>query len=161
LDVARGPLGWEVDGVLFLISIQAARSGVEPLWSAVLEIAVGLEGADAFTIDSTTQAGRSGSESSEDLAFLRSLGMAVDDRRRDLRPIDGHLEILKVLGDRVLSIDLYAQRQWVAGISDWGDDIAALFEEAHWRKLRDVVGRLEPPPKVDVAEVTGRPEYSA
>lgn len=87
--------------------------------------------------------------------------MAVDDRRRDLRPIDGHLEILKVLGDRVLSIDLYAQRQWVAGISDWGDDIAALFEEAHWRKLRDVVGRLEPPPKVDVAEVTGRPEYSA
>ncbi len=149
--------------MLHLVSVRGADATLptrEALWASILEISVRSQGVDAFTIDSTTQAGRSKDNAARDAELLRSLGIQADDRRRELHPLEGHYSTLAELGPRVLSIELYADRAWVSGISDWGDDLSALLDDESFSQLLLVSERLDPGLKLDVIEAGSRPTFS-
>ncbi len=149
--------------MLHLLSVRrvdASRPTREALWIAILEISVQSQGVDGFTIDSTTQPGRTKHNAASDAGLLRSLGIEADDQKRELLPIDGHYSTLAELGPSVLSIELYADRAWVSGISDWGDDLSALFDDAALSQLLLVIERLDPTLKIDVIEAKSRPIFN-
>jgi hypothetical protein len=129
------------------------------LWTEILRISVEVEGATRFTIDSTTAAGRSQAEDLEDRASLNAVGVDPDVRQPALRPIHGLWEALADVGPRVLSVDLYADREWIAGISDWGDEFDVLFGDTAWSALSSAVKRLCPSAIVDQAEARSRPTF--
>lgn len=149
--------------MLHLLSVRRVDTTLptrEALWASILKISVRSQGVDAFTLDSTTQPGRSKHDAARDTELLRSLGIEADDQGRELHPLDGHYSTVAELGPRVLSIDLYTGRAWVSGISDWGDDLSALFDDEAFSQLLLVIERLDPTLKVDVIEATSRPTFS-
>jgi hypothetical protein len=130
------------------------------LWSEILRISIEIEGATNFTIDSTAPAGRSGADQLDDESSLLALGVRADDRRRVLKPMSGVEATLATLGPRVLSVDLYADQAWVAGISDWGDEMDVLFGDAAWAELVAVIERFSLGSIVDQAEALSRPVFT-
>lgn len=142
--------------MLHLVAIRAQRPVAQRLWEAVIKIAVTREGADGFTIDSTTLPGRSKDDREQDGRLLESLGI-LPDQQCELAPIAGKEKVLAKLGLRVLSINLYSGRAWVAGVSDWGDDIDALLSDGAWVEAQRELELIVPAPIVDIAEVAERP----
>lgn len=150
--------------MLRLLSVGRAHASLPSprvLWATVVDISVRLEGVDAFTIDSTTLAGRTGHDAADDARLLRSLGLKADDQRRILHPLAGHSSTLVELETRVLSIDLYAGRAWVSGVSDWGDELDALFEIEAFSELTMAIEGMEATPRFDVIEAGSRPTLPA
>lgn len=129
------------------------------LWSAISRISIEAEGATNFTIDSTTPPGRDTAEVATDAALLASIGVRVDDPQRLLRPIREAAGVLADLGPRVLSVDLYADRAWVAGVSDWSDEMDVLFRETAWATLQAAINDTCPNAVVDQAQARSRPLF--
>jgi hypothetical protein len=152
------------DDVLHLVSIVPGSPEVSvrtALWSKIVEISIATDGATNFTMDSTTRPGRSKADAARDQALLASLGVRADERRLALIPLQGVEDVVAELGPRVLSADLYADRSWVAGISDWGDEMDVLFDGAAWEALAPAIDGLSPNSIVDRTEALSRPNFSA
>jgi hypothetical protein len=137
----------------------APVSTIRALWEKVLEISIRLEGVNAFTIDSTPEMGRRKRHTPEDEALLRSLGLEEHRHRGELLPLAAAHPILAEIGPRILDISLYADGDWVGGISDWADGIGALFDEEAYSQLMAAIQGLGVAVGVDVAEVTSRPSF--
>lgn len=161
IGTARGEALADRAGCSRVFYLASARVAYRPaalrLWQSLVTASVELQRADGFTIDSTTPAGRTEGRAAEDRMLFQRLRVQPDDRRRVLRPIDGHLDDLRTIGPRVLSVDLYADGAWVAGTSDWGEEISLLFDDAAWRVVRDIIDALVPISRFDVAEADARP----
>ncbi len=143
--------------MLRLASIQVESRHFAAMWRTVVSIAVELERADGFVLDTTTRPGRSRSEAAEDRRLLSLLGGLPEDQQMPLEPIGDNLDVLGSLGNRILCVNLYISDLWVAGVSDWGDDIDVLFDEPGWLALNDTIDRSEMDPTVDVAIAESRP----
>ena len=120
--------------MLVLASIKTSTLGSEEtrrLWARTLELARS-EGADRFALD--------GSNMTEPLVSSDTV-------------VDASTE--------VVALNVYADDGWVAGISDWGDNISVLFSVQNWERLAAVIERLDPRPTYDVAEAESRPAAPA
>jgi hypothetical protein len=148
--------------MLRLASIQVPSRTVVDFWSSVVSIAVEYEKADGFVLDTTTRPNRTKVEAGEDRRLLSLIGGFPEDQQSSLQPIGGALDVLGSLADRILCVNLYVSDLWVAGVSDWGDDIDILFDEPAWLALDGVIDRLGVSlTRIDVAEAESRPRLRA
>jgi hypothetical protein len=118
-----------------------------------------MEGATSFCVDSTTAPGRNRLQRLDDKRLLQAVGLEPDNRDRALRPVAGLEAALELLGSTVLSVDLYSEDGWVAGVSDWGEEIDALFGPKSWTRLSSLIASISPPPVVALAEAVSRPAF--
>jgi hypothetical protein len=62
-------------------------------------------------------------------------------------------------GLTALTLDLYSRGSWVCGISDWGDEIDALFDEGTMGRLRTGLSKLDDRVTWDIEEARDRPLF--
>ena len=119
------------------------------LWTEVLEIAVGCEGAEEFIIEPATATSKRATEPSL-LAWIESLGPSPRERRHRL---DAHLDNVRRFGMEVLAVMMWRGEERVAGVSDWGDDIDFVATEACYRRLAPALAALGLSDAVEVEEL--------
>lgn len=149
--------------VLHFVSIHPGRTQTlarYDLWSKILQFSTEIEGATNFTINSTVLAGRSKAERLDDERLLQALGIEANSHQRTLRPIHGIEAALAAVGPRVLSIDIYSDEAWVAGISDWGDEMDVIFSDRAWEALSIEIAQTCPGLVIDHAEALSRPTFT-
>lgn len=125
------------------------------LWTRVVEISVGIELADGFTIESDLDITNRRSPNANPESLVE-VGMRDGDSSI-LLSLSNNLETVKKAGPRVLSLNLYAGREWIAGISDFGDDLDVLYSPDAWAEFTRALDNLHPCPETDVEEATSRP----
>ena len=118
-----------------------------------------VENATHFTIDSTLEAGRSVADRHADERLLHNVGIGVDAQSRCLENINDSASAIAELGTSVLSLDLYANEEWVSGISDWGDEMDLLFGPSAWAAFSSLTERMCSGFIIDVTEAVDRPRW--
>ena len=139
-------------GSLFLASIDAAALAADDrrgLWARVVALSIE-QHADSFAIEPL---GWNRSVKKRELDQL--LSPQVDDD--GLRPVSDLTSLIIDVGPTVMSLNLYAQRGWVAGVSDWGDNIDVLLERDVWQRAKAFIEMFTPAVSYDVTEAAMRP----
>jgi hypothetical protein len=137
---------------LILVSITTSTLSLEEktaLWSFVVELSIEQQ-ADSYKIDPVVWKGPGEKQGLKDL-------LARDTPAGGLRPIDDLASVVVEVGPTVMNLNLYSKEGWVAGVSDWGDDIDVLLETDVWFRLKPVLEAYTPRISFDITEAEGRP----
>lgn len=141
---------------LILVSLKLGGLAAEQrlrLWQRVVSLSVDAQGANQFSWDPTPARRRPRQREAVELAASTAPSGSQLSALEHLAPL------VAAVGPIVLSLNLYADDLWIAGISDWGDNLDVLFTPVTWRILEKDTIDLGVP--YDIAEVPERPRWRA
>lgn len=131
---------------LYLVAINTGKLSANErrdLWKRVIELAMD-EGASWFTCDPPVSTGR-----------LLAADQPGNPSRDTPNRIESPADLIEV-GVGAVALNLYRSDGWVAGISDWGDDIDVLLPPGPWDFLKEYLGAAVSNASYDVAEAMAR-----
>lgn len=140
---------------LILATVDLATFSFEirrAVWGLVLDLAAAHD-VDGFTLDAQTTEQRVPESVRGKVESL----LDVSRSPQYLRHLGGYERSLLEIGPYIQALNLYAGREWIGGISDWGSDISVLFERTSWAEMRRWLTELMPTPRFDEASALSRP----
>lgn len=136
-----------------LVLISARLSSLDAnkrshLWRRVVELCEALEAVNGV-------AWRDSDHSSSPAVAVLKAHVPPD----ELQPLAGYVESISVAGPEVMELNLYTDNLWVAGISDWGDDLGLLVSTSSLRRFTALLEEAHV--SFDLEEIEDRPTWNS